>query len=107
MESHDERRFQVGDLVRFRRGSSVRLNYDIGPNEIGTISGVEPRRPAEQTPYRIEVKFTNALVSYTSETGFELVIADARRRTGSGTETGGEQPDRRNREMFDAPIRSE
>jgi hypothetical protein len=77
METVALRRFQVGDLVRFRRGAGVRLNYDVAPNEVGTVSGIESRSPATSPSYRVEVSFKNALVFYTFENGFEPVHVDS------------------------------
>lgn len=69
------RRFRVGDKVRFRSQTTARLNYDIQPDEIGTVVGVEPHPPQTGPTYRIEVQFPRALVAYVFRYEYELVKA--------------------------------
>jgi transcriptional regulator with XRE-family HTH domain len=51
------RRFQVGDLVRFRPETRVRFNYNIPAHEVGTVVEVEPHPPQTGPTYRMMVKF--------------------------------------------------
>jgi hypothetical protein len=75
----------VGDLVRFRRGAGVRLNYDVAQEEIGTVCGVESRTSTTGPAYRVEVSFKNALVHYTKEDFFDRVqVVDQRREQQAG-----------------------
>jgi transcriptional regulator with XRE-family HTH domain len=54
------RRFQKGDLVRFRPHSSVGLSYNpiIKDDEVGEVIGVEPHPPQTGPTYRIDVRFS-------------------------------------------------
>jgi transcriptional regulator with XRE-family HTH domain len=67
------RRFQVGDLVRFRPETRVRYNFGIGGDDIGTVIGVEPHPPATGPTYRIQVQFSHAVVAYVLRFEYELV----------------------------------
>jgi transcriptional regulator with XRE-family HTH domain len=51
------RRFQLGDLVRFRPQTRVRFNYNIAADEVGTVVEVEPHPPLMGPTYMISVKF--------------------------------------------------
>jgi hypothetical protein len=51
------RRFQVGDLVRFRPQTRVRFNYNIAADEVGTVVEVEPHPPLMGPTYMMSVKF--------------------------------------------------
>lgn len=51
------RRLREGDLVRFRPQSTVRLNFDISPEEVGTVAWVEPHPPQSGPTYRVSVHF--------------------------------------------------
>jgi transcriptional regulator with XRE-family HTH domain len=69
------RRFRVGDIVRFRDQTRVRLSFDIAADEVGTVIGVEPHPPPTGPTYRIQVQFSRALVPYTFKFEYELVKA--------------------------------
>ena len=45
------RRFQVGDVVRFRAQSRVPSDYDIAKDELGTVVWVEPHHPETGPTY--------------------------------------------------------
>jgi hypothetical protein len=51
------RRFQVGDLVRFRRERNVWFSFNIAAAEIGTVVEVEPHPPRTGPTYMMMVKF--------------------------------------------------
>jgi transcriptional regulator with XRE-family HTH domain len=51
------RRFQVGDLVRFRPQTRVRYSYNIPADEIGIVVEVEPHPPMTGPTYRMSVRF--------------------------------------------------
>jgi transcriptional regulator with XRE-family HTH domain len=51
------RRFQIGDLVRFRPQTRVRFNYNIAADEVGTVIEVEPHPPMMGPTYMMSVKF--------------------------------------------------
>jgi transcriptional regulator with XRE-family HTH domain len=51
------RRFQVGDRVRFRPQTKVRLSYNIPADEVGTVVEVEPHPPRTGPTYMMMVKF--------------------------------------------------
>jgi hypothetical protein len=63
LEENDEaagvrlRRFQVGDFVRFRPETRVRLSYAIPAHEVGVVVEVEPHPPQTGPTYRMMVKF--------------------------------------------------
>jgi transcriptional regulator with XRE-family HTH domain len=63
LEENDEaagvrlRRFQVGDFVRFRPETRVRLSYAIPAHEVGVVVEVEPHPPQTGPTYRMIVKF--------------------------------------------------
>lgn len=67
------RRFQVGDLVRFRPQTRVRFDYNIASDDVGEVIGVEPHPPATGPTYKIEVRFERALVPYVFRFEYELV----------------------------------
>jgi len=69
------RRFQVGDVVRFRPQSRMRRSYDIAADELGTVVGVEPHPPQTGPTYRIEVQFERVRVPYIFKFEYELVRA--------------------------------
>lgn len=69
------RRFQIGDLVRFRPQTRVRFDFNIGANELGTVVGVEPHPPRTGPTYQIQVQFERALVPYVFRFEYELVRA--------------------------------
>jgi transcriptional regulator with XRE-family HTH domain len=69
------RRFQVGDVVRFRSQSRVPESYGIAAVELGTIVGVEPHPPQTGPTYKIEVQFERARVPYIFKYEYELVWA--------------------------------
>jgi transcriptional regulator with XRE-family HTH domain len=69
------RRFQVGDVIRFRPQSRVRMSYDIASHEVGTVVGVEPHPPQTGPTYRIEVQFERVRVPYIFKFEYELVRA--------------------------------
>jgi transcriptional regulator with XRE-family HTH domain len=69
------RRFHVGDLVRFRAETRVRLSYDIAADEVGTVVGVEPHPPRTGPTYQIEVQFPRARVPHCFRFEYELVHA--------------------------------
>jgi len=69
------KRFQVGDLVRFRPQTRVRFDFGVASDEIGTVVGVEQDPPQTGPTYRIQVQFERALVPYTFRFEYELVQA--------------------------------
>jgi hypothetical protein len=69
------RRYRTGDLVRFRHLSSLRLSYDVGPDEVGTVVYVEPHPTPMGSTYRISVEFPRAMAEGVLKTEFELVKA--------------------------------
>jgi transcriptional regulator with XRE-family HTH domain len=69
------RRFQVGDVVRFRAQSRVPESYGIASSELGTVVGVEPHPPQTGPTYKIEVQFERARVPYVFKYEYELVWA--------------------------------
>jgi transcriptional regulator with XRE-family HTH domain len=69
------RRFQVGDVVRFRAQSRVPASYGIAAAELGTVVGVEPHPPQTGPTYRIEVQFERARLPYIFKYEYELVWA--------------------------------
>lgn len=71
------RRFQIGDIVRFRPQTRLRLSFDIRADEIGTVVGLEPHPPQTGPTYRIEVEFARARVPYAFSFEYELVQAGA------------------------------
>jgi hypothetical protein len=68
-----ERRFQVGDAVRFRAQTRVRPSFDIAADEVGTVVGVEQHPPLTGPTYRMQVQFPRALVPYAFSFEYELV----------------------------------
>ena len=73
MQLDERRRFQVGDLVRFRLQSQMRLSFDVADSEVGTVSGVEAQPPATGPTYRIQVKFERDLIPHVFCYEYELV----------------------------------
>ena len=69
------RRFRVGDVVRFRPQTRVRLGFDIAADEVGIVVGVEPHPPQTGPTYRMDVQFPRALVPGTFRFEYELVKA--------------------------------
>lgn len=69
------RRFQRGDLVRFRPKTRVRFDYNIAAEDIGEVVGVEPNPHAMGPTYKIQVQFERALVPYEFKFEYELVRA--------------------------------
>jgi transcriptional regulator with XRE-family HTH domain len=69
------RRFQVGDLVRFRPQTNVRFSYNIAADEIGTVVEVEPHPPRTGPTYMIMVKFPSReqALPYVFRFEYELV----------------------------------
>ncbi|GEM_PF-481454 len=70
------RRFQPGDIVKLKAGAYNRFkeNFDIDPEEQGTVTGVEDHPPPTGPTYRIEVRFPpDRVVPYTFESAYELV----------------------------------
>lgn len=51
------RRFRVGDRVKFRRETRLRLSFGIEADEIGVVVAVEPHPPMTGPTYRMRVKF--------------------------------------------------
>jgi transcriptional regulator with XRE-family HTH domain len=71
------RRFQVGDLVRFRPQTNTRLNFNIAADEVGTVVAVEPHPPRTGPTYMIMVKFPtrDQALPYIFRFEYELVKA--------------------------------
>jgi len=69
------RRFRVGDVVRFRPQTRVRLSFDIAADEVGTVVGVEPHPPQTGPTYRMDVQFPRARVPGVFRFEYELVKA--------------------------------
>jgi transcriptional regulator with XRE-family HTH domain len=67
------RRFQPGDVVRYRRETRVRLSYDIAPEELGVVQQVEPHPPQTGPTYRMTVQFYRAQVPGVFRFEYELV----------------------------------
>ncbi len=51
------RRFRVGDRVKFRPDTRLRLSYDIAADEMGVVVAVESHPPQTGPTYRIMVQF--------------------------------------------------
>ena len=68
------RRFQVGDVVRFRPQSRVPSDYDIAADELGKVEEVESY-PRTGPTYMIRVKFKRLLLPYIFKFEYELVKA--------------------------------
>ena len=71
------RRFQRGDLVRFRSQTRVRFDFNIGADDIGEVVDVEPYPSATGPTYKMQVKFERALVPYIFRYEYELARAVA------------------------------
>jgi transcriptional regulator with XRE-family HTH domain len=73
------RRFQVGDLVRFRPETRVRFNYNIPAHEVGTVVEVEQHPPQTGPTYRMMVKFPSYehALPYVFRFEYQLVQAAA------------------------------
>jgi transcriptional regulator with XRE-family HTH domain len=69
------RRFEIGDLVRFRPNTRVRFDYRIAADDIGEVVGVEPHPPATGPTYKIQTKFGAVTVPYDFKFEYELVRA--------------------------------
>jgi hypothetical protein len=69
----EQRRFQIGDTVRFRADSRLRLSFDIATEEVGTVVGVEPHPPQTGPSYRVQVQFPRVLVPFAFSFEYELV----------------------------------
>jgi hypothetical protein len=71
------RRFQVGDLVRFRAETRVRFSFNIPADQIGTVVEVEPHPPQTGPTYRMMVKFPSRedALPYVFRFEYELVRA--------------------------------
>jgi len=69
------RRFRVGDTVRLRPQSKLPLSFEIAPGEIGAVVEVEPHPPQTGPTYRIDVRFSRALVPGAFRFEYELVKA--------------------------------
>lgn len=71
------RRFQAGDLVRFRPQTNVRYSYNIAADEIGTVVEVERHPPQTGPTYRMMVKFPSRAepLPYVFRFEYELVKA--------------------------------
>jgi transcriptional regulator with XRE-family HTH domain len=67
------RRFRIGDIVRFRPQTTVRFDFNIAADELGTVIGVEPHPPATGPTYKIEVQFDRCTVPYIFRFEYELV----------------------------------
>jgi transcriptional regulator with XRE-family HTH domain len=67
------RRFQVGDVVRFRAQSRLPSDYSIAKSELGTVVWVEPHPPETGPTYRIEAQFKNVRLPRIFKYEFELV----------------------------------
>jgi transcriptional regulator with XRE-family HTH domain len=72
------RRFRVGDRVKFRPETRVRLNYDIAADEIGVVVAVEPHPPQTGPTYRTMVQFGERRpLAFVFKFEYELVHAVA------------------------------
>jgi transcriptional regulator with XRE-family HTH domain len=69
------RRFRVGDTVRLRAQSRLPLSFDIAPGEVGAVVRVEGHPPQTGPTYRIDVRFSRALVPGAFRFEYELVKA--------------------------------
>jgi len=71
------RRFQVGDRVRFRPQTKVRLGYNIPADEVGTVVEVEPHPPRTGPTYMMMVKFPSHkdVLPFVFRFEYELVAA--------------------------------
>jgi transcriptional regulator with XRE-family HTH domain len=71
------RRFQVGDLVRFRPQTNVRFSFNIAADEVGRVVEVEPHPPRTGPTYMIMVKFPtrDQALPYIFRFEYELVKA--------------------------------
>src|SRR5665811_178186 len=70
-DNSEERRFQVGDIVRIKSLSQISTDYHIPLNMHGFVVGVEPPAPQAESTYRIQVQFPSALVPYASSSFYE------------------------------------
>jgi len=69
------RRFRTGDRVRFRAQTSVRLNFNIAADDVGTVVEVEPHPPETGPTYKMSVQFGNVVVPNVFRFEYELVQA--------------------------------
>lgn len=83
------RRFRIGDIVRFRPQTRVRFSFDIRPDEIGTVVGVEPHPPQTGPTYRMDVQFARVQVLGVFRFEYELVKAAPALTIQSFIEAGG------------------
>ena len=73
-----QRRFRVGDLVRFSAETRMRFDYGIAAEEVGTVAEVEPHPPQTGPTYRIAVEFlapAHRVLPFIFEFEYELVKA--------------------------------
>jgi transcriptional regulator with XRE-family HTH domain len=67
------RRFRIGDIVRLRPQSRVRLNFDVAPNDVGAVVGVEAHPPQTGPTYRMDVQFPRARIPGVFRFEYELL----------------------------------
>lgn len=71
----EQRKLRVGDRVRIRDGSWMMANYNIQPEDLGTVIAVESE-PHETGPTcRVEVKFDCQTESLPWTWGSNFVLA--------------------------------
>lgn len=68
-----ERRFEVGDVVRFRPGYNTPSSYGIQRGEEGAVVDVESESHMTGPTYRIEVAFAKTRLPWIFSSEFELV----------------------------------
>jgi hypothetical protein len=78
-DDSEERRFQIGDIVRFKSGYRTPLSFDIAPDEVGTVVGVESHPPQTGPTYRISVQFPHGLVEGVFQHEYELTAEPQRK----------------------------
>jgi transcriptional regulator with XRE-family HTH domain len=83
------RRFRVGDVVRFRPQTRVRLSFEIAAGELGTVVEVEPHPPQTGPTYRMDVQFARVRVPGVFRFEYELVKAAPALTIQSFIECGG------------------
>ncbi|WP_315832942.1 helix-turn-helix transcriptional regulator [Bradyrhizobium prioriisuperbiae] len=83
------RRFRIGDIVRFRPQTRVRLSFDIAADDVGTVVEVEPHPPQTGPTYRMSVQFARVLVPGVFRFEYELVKAAPAFSIQSFIESGG------------------
>jgi hypothetical protein len=68
-----QKRLRVGDRVRFRAESRMRVNFLVAPGEVGEVVAVDPE-PAPMTPtYRVDVRFPRDVVRRWFQYDYEVV----------------------------------